>query len=70
MLLNRLARRPTEIAAAKQMQMEVENGLPGAAAVVENGAVARQETTLFGKLCCDKLQLAEQILIGRRGVMQ
>ena len=70
MLENRLARRPTEIAAAKQMQMEVEHGLAGAAAVIENGAVARQEVTLLGKLCCNKLQLAEQILIGRCGVMQ
>src|ERR1700751_4489370 len=52
------------------MQMEMEPGLAGAAAVIEDGPVPRQEMTFLSKLCRDELQFSEQTLLGRGGVMQ
>src|SRR6516225_4683505 len=65
-----LARRPAEITATQQVQVEVKHGLTSSAAVIENCAIARQELALQGKLGRNKLHLAEQILIGRCGVVQ
>src|SRR5439155_24201180 len=53
-----LTRRPAEIAASQQMQMEMENGLARAAAIVQHRAVAYEEVAFAGKLCGDQLQLA------------
>jgi len=40
------------------MQMEMENGLARAAAIVQHRAVAYEEVAFAGKLCGDQLQLA------------
>src|SRR5437016_14587648 len=64
------ARRPAEIAASKQMQMEMENGLARAAAVVQHRAVASEEIAFARKLCGDQLQLAQNRLIFGRGFGQ
>ncbi|HTA59108.1 MAG TPA: hypothetical protein VK805_13175 [Candidatus Baltobacteraceae bacterium] len=65
-----LAWGPAEIAASEKMQVEMENGLAGAGAVVEYGAVAGQEIALGGEFGSYQLQLAKQRLVGGLGIVQ
>src|ERR1700680_4698974 len=51
-----LARRPAKIAAAEEMEVEMEDGLPGTGAVVEDGAIARKKIALVGEVCGDELE--------------
>src|SRR5271165_4788852 len=67
---NELAGRPAKMAAAQQVQMEVENGLPSAAAVVNYGTKAKRQAAFLGNLCGHKLELAQKHLILRRGFLQ
>jgi hypothetical protein len=48
------------VAAAKEVQVKVENGLAGAGAIVEDGAIAGEKVTLRGEFRGDKLQFAEK----------
>src|SRR3981189_1802269 len=65
-----LAWRPAESAASKQMQMEMENGLARAAAIIEHGAVAFEEVAFAGELRGDQLKFAKDSLIFRCGFVQ
>jgi hypothetical protein len=50
------------------VQVEVEDGLAGAAAVVEDGAVAIEDLALASELRSDELELAKKTLVGDGGV--
>lgn len=51
---------PAEVAATEQVQVEMEDGLAGARAVVEDGAIAGEQVAFGGELGGDKLELAEE----------
>ena len=55
---------------SQQMQVQMEHGLPGAAAVVEHGAIAGEQVSLRRQLCGHHLQFAQQRLVGALRVMQ
>jgi hypothetical protein len=65
-----LARGPAEIAATEEMQMKMEDGLASPGAVVEDGAIAGEQTELLGQLGSEHLQLTKQSLVAGLGVVQ
>lgn len=50
--------------------MKMEDGLAGAGAIVEDGAIACQEIALAGELRSDQMELADDGLIFGRRVVQ
>src|SRR6266849_10801 len=62
--------RPSEIAAAEQMQVQMEYGLAGALAAVQNGSVPIEKIPFAGELRRYKLQFSQDRLIFGRGVGQ
>jgi len=50
--------------------MEMEDGLAGAGAIVEDGAIAVEKIAFSGELCGDQMQLADDRLIFMRRVVQ
>src|SRR6266849_4452137 len=62
--------RPPEIAAAEQMQVQMEYGLAGALTAVHNGSVPIEKIPLAGELRGYKLQFPQDRLIFGRGVGQ
>ena len=59
-----------EIAAAKQVQMKMKDGLAGACAVVEDRAIAREKIAFAGELRGDQMQLADHGLVFGLRVVQ
>jgi len=68
--MNGLAWRPAELAAAEQVQMEMEDGLAGAGAVVEDRAIAVEQIALAGELRGNQMELADHRLILVRRVVE
>src|SRR4029077_2333305 len=59
-----------EIAAAEEVQVQMKNRLARAGAVVEHSAIPREQEEFLGQLARRHLQLAEQRLVARLGVVQ
>jgi hypothetical protein len=58
------------VAAAEEVQVQVKDGLAGAAAVIEDGAIAREEIAFGGELRGDELQFPEKGLIAVMRVLE
>src|SRR6266849_883633 len=65
-----LAGGPAEVAAAQKVEVEMEDGLAGAGAVVEDGAVAGEEIFFGGEFRGDHQELAEERLVFGWGVVK
>ena len=62
-----LSRGPGERASAKQVDVEMEDGLPGAGADVEDGAVALLDVALAGDVGGGEVAAADQFGVGGFG---
>ena len=62
-LFGESARRPLHLAAAEDMEMDVEDGLAGGGAIVEYHAEAVNQFEIFGKPCAYAHHPADQLLI-------
>ena len=58
------------MAAAQQMQVQMEDGLAGAAAVVKDRAIAGEEMVFGGKFRGDELEFAKKGSVARLRVLQ
>ena len=65
-----LAGRPAEIPATQQVQVKMKDGLPGAAAIVEDGAIAGEQMAFGGQFRRDMQQFSQEGFIRMRSVVQ
>lgn len=60
-----LTGRPGEMTARQDMEMDVEHGLAGAGAVIDDHPVSlRVQTFIFGDLFCRKEEMSDKLFIG------